>query len=296
MKNELSVITEKDIKSKIYVIREKEVMLDSDLASLYECKNGTKEINQAVKNNPNKFPERFAFRINESEAKSLKSKILTSKGGSRKGHTVFTEQGVAMLATILKTPVATDVSIKIMDAFVAMRHLLLDNIEYQKKLFLMQNKIIDHDQKLLEHESKFNEIFSKFDSDDYLKNKLICENHIYDAYSFLLDIFKKAKKELIIIDNYVDKSLLDLICNLNTNVFVISSNMDEKLIKKYQSQYKNLTIKYGNSFHDRFIIIDKNSVYHLGSSLKDLGKKICYVSKIDNEEIKKKILDEINLI
>lgn len=158
MKNEIE-IQEEYIKNKIYVIRGKEVMLDSDLAKLYKCKNGTKEINQAVKNNINKFPERYAFRISESEYNSLKSKVLTSKGGSRKGHTVFTEQGVAMLATIIKSEVAAETSIKIMDAFVSMRHILLNSIDYQKELFIIQNKILEHDNKLIEHDLMFEKMF-----------------------------------------------------------------------------------------------------------------------------------------
>ena len=294
MANEIVIITEEDIRNKIYVIRGMEVMLDSDLAKLYHVE--TKRINEAVKNNPKKFPERFAFRISETEYNSLKSKISTSKGGSRKGHTVFTEQGVAMLATILKSNTAIEVSVKIMDAFVTMRHLLLDKVEYKKDLFIIQNKILDIDNKLTLHDSKFEELFTKFDSDNYLKNKLIFENHIYDAYSFLFDILNEAKEEIIIIDNYCDKEVLDLICNLRVNVIVISKNMNDKLIKKYQSQYNNLTIKYDNSFHDRFIILDKKNVYQLGSSLKDLGKKCSYISKFDNYVDIDELINKINLI
>ena len=125
-------IEEINIENIIYEIRGKQVMLDSDIAKLYKCKNGTKEINQAVKNNPLKFPERFAFRIGEDEYNLLKSNFLTSKGGSRKGHTVFTEQGVAMLTTIIKTSVAIETSIKIMDAFVSMRHYISNSLINQK--------------------------------------------------------------------------------------------------------------------------------------------------------------------
>ena len=214
MKNEIEIIPEEEIKSKIYIIRGKEVMLDIDLAILYGCKNGTKEINQAVKNNVNKFPERYAFRISESEYNSLKSKVLTSKGGSRKGHTVFTEQGVAMLAIIIKSEVAAETSIKIMDAFVSMRHILLNSIDYQKELFIIQNKILEHDNKLIEHDSMFEKMFSEYSTKEYLKSKLIFENQIYDSYSFLLDILNKAKKEIIIIDNYCDKKVLDLISKI----------------------------------------------------------------------------------
>ena len=138
----MDIVTNIKIENLIYEIRGKQVMLDSDLAKLYQCKNGTKSINQAVKNNMNKIPERFAFRITELEYNNLKSKILTSKGGSRKGHTVFTEQGVYMLATILKSSISTQVSIAIMDAFVAMRHYIGNN-EY--RLLNIESKIVEHD-------------------------------------------------------------------------------------------------------------------------------------------------------
>jgi len=287
MQKELMIISEEDIKNKIYTIRGKEVMLDSDLAKLYHVE--TKRINEAVKNNPKKFPERYSWILERNEEILLRSKISTSSlnsnyGGRRYNTRVFTEQGVAMLSTILKSDTAVEVSIKIIDAFVAMRHIIKNSIEYQKELFIMQNKILEHDNKLLEYDSKFEDIFNRFDSEDYLKNKLIFENHIYDAYSFLIDILNKSKKEIIIIDNYCDKEILDLICNLKVNVIVISKNMNDDLIKKYQCQYNNLTIKYDDSFHDRFIIIDKKIVYQLGSSLKDLGKKCSYISKFDNKD------------
>lgn len=251
-------------------------MLDSDLALLYKCKNGTKEINQAVKNNINKFPERYAFRISESEYNSLKSIFLTSKGGSRKGHTVFTEQGVAMLATILKSDTAISTSIKIMDAFVTMRHTLLNNTNYQRELFIIQNKILEHD-------IKIEGLIDKFSTEDIFKNKLIFKGEFYDSFSLILNIFNKAKKKIIVIDNYCDKEILNLICDLKVNVLVISNNMNSILINKYKKQYNNLTIIQDNSFHDRFIIIDKEIGYHLGSSIKDIGKKISYIDTIDKK-------------
>lgn len=265
-----------DIQNKIYFFKGKEVMLDSDLALLYKCKNGTKEINQAVKNNINKFPERYAFRISESEYNSLKSIFLTSKGGSRKGHTIFTEQGVAMLATILKSDTAISTSIKIMDAFVTMRHTLLNNTNYQRELFIIQNKILEHD-------IKIEGLIDKFSTEDIFKNKLIFKGEFYDSFSLILNIFNKAKKEIIVIDNYCDKEILNLICDLKVNVLVISNNMNSILINKYKKQYNNLTIIQDNSFHDRFIIIDKEIGYHLGSSIKDIGKKISYIDTIDKK-------------
>ena len=286
MKNEIE-IQEEYIKNKIYVIRGKEVMLDSDLAKLYKCKNGTKEINQAVKNNLNKFPNRYSWVLTKEEVFDLRSNFLTANIStkSRSNPRVFAEQGVAMLATIIKSEVAAETSVKIMDAFVSMRHILLNSIDYQKELFIIQNKILEHDNKLIKHDSMFEKIFSEYSTKEYLKSKLIFENQIYDSYSFLLDILNKAKEEIIIIDNYCDKKVLDLISKIGVNVIVISKNINIELIDKYQKQYNNLTIKNNDSIHDRFIIMDKKIGYHLGSSIKDIGKKCSYIDILEDEEL-----------
>ena len=205
MKNEIVLLNEEDIKSKIYNIRGKEVMLDSDLAILYNVE--TKRINEAVKNNLKKFPERYSWILNENEWNFLRSKISTlenssyGKGKHRKYlPRVFTEQGVAMLATILKSNIAIETSIKIMDAFVSMRHLLMNNLDYHNELFIIQNKIINIDStlieykdKILDHDNKINNIIDSFSTDDILKDKLIFKGSFYDAYSLLLDIFIKLK-------------------------------------------------------------------------------------------------------
>lgn len=161
------IVKEEEIKTMIYEIRGKQVMLDSDLAKLYQCKNGTKEINQAVKNNPEKFPDRFSWVINNTEYKNLRSKILTSNpnnyGGRRYNPRVFTEQGVAMLATILKSSVATKTSIAIMDAFVSMRHFLIENRDIYERLIHINNKLDNHDKRI-------EELFSKFETKELKKN------------------------------------------------------------------------------------------------------------------------------
>lgn len=286
MKNEIVKITEEDIKSKIYIIRGKEVMLDSDLAKLYECKNGTKSINQAVKRNINKFPETFYFQLTKLELEELQSQIGTANKMARTIPYVFTEHGVAMLASVINTSIADDISVKIINAFVSMRHILLNSIDYQKELFIIQNKILEHDNRIMEHDSMFEKMFSEYSTKEYLKSKLIFENQIYDSYSFLLDILNKAKEEIIIIDNYCDKKVLDLISKIGVNVIVISKNINIELIDKYQKQYNNLTIKNNDTIHDRFIIMDKKIGYHLGSSIKDIGKKCSYIDMIEDEELK----------
>ena len=170
----------------IYEIRGKEVMLDSDLAELYQVE--TKRINEAVKNNPKKFPERFLFRLSEKEYLSLKSKISTSKGGSRKGHTAFTEQSVYMLATILKSKIATEVSIRIMDAFVNMRHYLNCNNN------ILPNKILLLESKVDNNTKRIDELFDKFNPKEILHNHIFYEGNFYNSYSLLLDILNNAKK------------------------------------------------------------------------------------------------------
>ena len=299
MTNEIVIITEEDIKNKIYVIRGMEVMLDSDLAKIYGYT--TKDFNRQVKNNIERFDDDFRFQLTNEEIEYLsRCKNFTAmqtkgiKGGRTSNPYVFTEDGIYMLMTILKGEKAILQSKALIKIFRRLKDYVIDNNLIEQRY--INSLVLKHDNKFIEYDSKFEELFTKFDSDNYLKNKLIFENHIYDAYSFLLDIFNEAKEELIIIDNYCDKEVLDLICNLRVNVIVISKNMNDKLIKKYQSQYNNLTIKYDNSFHDRFIILDKKNVYQLGSSLKDLGKKCSYISKFDNYDDIDELIDKINLI
>ncbi len=273
------------IENMIYEIRGKQVMLDSDLADLYGCKNGTKEINQAVKNNIEKFPERYCFRITEKEYSSLKSKILTSKGGSRKGHTVFTEQGVYMLATILKGKLATSITIAIMDAFVAMKSIINTSLIEQKYFNELTIKNTE-DIKILQ------ESFDKLNTKES-NNHIFYEGQIYDAYSLLIDILSKAKKVIIIIDNYAGKKLFDIIKDINIKIKIYTENIDNISKEKYEKQYNNLEIINTNIFHDRFIIIDNRVLYHSGASFKDLGKKCFAITKMEDDNILKELLNKL---
>ena len=273
------------IENMIYEIRGKQVMLDFDLATLYGCKNGTKEINQAVKNNIEKFPERYCFRITEKEYSSLKSKVLTSRGGSRKGHTVFTEQGVYMLATILKGKLATSITIAIMDAFVVMKNIINTSLIEQKYFNELTIKNTE-DIKLLQ------ESFDKLNTKES-NNHIFYEGQIYDAYSLLIDILSKAKKEIIVIDNYAGKKLFDIIRNINVKVKIYTENIDNISKEKYEKQYSNIEIINTNIFHDRFIIIDNKVLYHSGASFKDLGKKCFAITKILDNNILEELLDKL---
>lgn len=280
-----------DIENMIYEIDGKEVMLDSDLAKLYNCKNGTKEINQAVKNNPEKFPSRYSFILSNQEKENLRSKFLTTNIGnmSRSNPRVFTEQGVYMLATILKSKTATEVSIRIMDTFVKMRHYINYNKNILPRRFLLLEEKVDNNTR------KIDELFDKFNPQEITKDSIFFKGDIYDAYSVLLEIFNVAKDEIIIIDNYIGKVLLDELRSINKKIIVISSNINDNLKQKYLKQYNNITFINNDSYHDRFIIIDRKIVFHCGASFKDLGKRCFGIHEIENKnEIENLLKDVIN--
>ena len=276
------------IEDMIYEIRGKQVMLDCDLAKLYNVE--TKRINEAVKNNPYKFPERFSFRLNEIEMENLWSKFSTAKisNMSRSYPRVFTEQGIAMLSTILKSKVAVETSIRIMDAFVKMRKYISANLIEQDN---MKNMLIKHDNEI----KLLQESFSKLEKKEKI-NHIFYEGQIYDAYSLLIDIFKEAEKKIIIIDNYADKTILDMITNLNVKVTIVTRKFNllkDIDIKKYNRQYHNLKVIYSDKFHDRFIILDKKVLYHSGASYKDLGNKCFAITKMEDKEYLETIIKNI---
>jgi len=284
------IINSKNIENMIYEIDGKKVMLDSDLAKLYHVE--TKRINEAVKNNPNKFPERFSWLLSiEETAKISRSKIstLNIKQGSniKYGARVFTEQGIYMLATILKTPIATEVSIRIMDTFVKMRHYINYNNDILPRRFLLLEDKVD------ENTKRIDELFDKFSPKEIAKDTIFYKGDIYDAFSVLLDIFNLSKKEIIIIDNYVDKELLDILKEINKNIIIVSKNINETLKDKYLKQYNNITFINNNSYHDRFIIIDRIKLFHCGASFKDLGKKCFGISEMENKKALEIIIQDI---
>ena len=283
--NEIIIKEEIKVENMIYEIRGKQVMLDSNLAKLYGTE--TKRINEAVTRNKEKFPERFSWKLSNEELKTLWSQIATANisSKSRSNPRVFTEQGVAMLATVLKTEIATQVTIQIMDAFVEMRKYINNNLieqNYINKLVLKDHERIN----LLE------ELFNKLEEKTKC-NSLFFEGQIYDAYSLLIDILNKSNKEIIIIDNYAGKELLDILKDINKDIIIISKNISTELEKKYLSQYKNINFIHNDSFHDRFIIIDKQILYHCGSSFKDLGKKCFAINKIEDLNILTNLMNEI---
>jgi len=287
--NEVKVKDKVIIENLIYEVRGKQVMLDSDLARLYETE--TKRINEAVYRNKEKFPERFCFRITEKEYNSLKSQIATSKGGSRKGHTVFTEQGVAMLATVLKTSVATKVSISIMDAFVAMRKYISSSLIEQKYI---NNLVLEDHEKIKELETSFNKLEEKRKI-----NEIYFNGQIYDAYSKIQEIFKTANKKIIIVDAYADNTILDIVKRLNIEVIIITKPnnlLTHQDVIKYNKQYHNLKVIYDNTFHDRYFILDNSIVYHCGASINRIGYKTFSITLIGDEKLCKLLISNLNKI
>ena len=290
--NEIIELENIKVEDMIYEIRGVQVMLDSDLAKIYQLE--TKRINEAVKNNPKKFPIRFSFILDADETENLRSKISTSSlennyGGRRYNPRVFTEQGIYMLATILKSKVATSVSITIMDTFVKMRHYINYNKTFlPHRVLLLEDKVDDNTKRI-------NELFDKFDCEDIAKNHIFFEGEFYDAYSLLLDILDKAENEIIIIDNYAGKELLDILKSIDKRIIIVSKNIDDKLIEKYESQYSNITFINNASFHDRFIILDRKLFYTCGASFKDLGKKSFAINEFRDTKYLIKILELLNL-
>ncbi len=289
-----------NIKNLIYTIRGKQVMLDSDVAKLYNCE--TRIINQAVKRNIDRFPERFCFKLTEYEVENLKSQIVISSltkekyGGRRKIPTVFTEQGIAMLSGLLRNEIAIQVSINIMDAFVEMRKFLVTNGQVFERLSNVECKLLNQDRKLSNYEKNFEKIFDELQNkkQSEFNQKIFFDGQIYDSYSLIIDIIKTAKNKILIIDNYIDDSILNMLAKKNKDVEVViltsqNSNISKLDINKFNKQYPTLKITKINKFHDRFIVIDNKELYHCGASLKDLGKKCFAISKIEDREYVKQI-------
>ena len=268
-------------------------MLDSDLAKLYGCKNGTKEINQAVKRNMDRFPEDFYFQLTKEEYNNiLRSQNVTLELEQGKYSKylpyVFTEQVVAMLSSVIKNSTASIVSINIMRAFVAMRKYINTNLIEQKYI---NNLVFEHDKdiKLLK------EIFNKLSTKEKI-NHIFFDGEIYDTYSLLIKILGEAKKEIIIIDNYAGRELFDITRNIKVNIKIYTKNIDSIAKKKYEEEYNNLTIINTAIFHDRFIILDNNILYNLGSSLKDIGKKCTSINKIEDKDIVNNLLNKLKRV
>ena len=287
----LVIVDNKEIQSMIYTFRGRQVMIDRDLAYLYNVE--TKALNQAVKRNINRFPESFRFQISDDEKDELVTncdRFKTLKHSSLNPY-AYTEQGIAMLSAVLRSDVAVEVSIKIMNSFVEMRKFLLSNREMFARLYRVELKQLETDKKL-------EEVFDYIATTKEVKQKIFFNGQIYDAFSLMVEIVEKAEKELILIDNYVDVNTLNILSKKKdgVNVLIVTSgngNLTDKDIAKFNSQYPKLAVKISKDFHDRFFIIDRNEVYHIGASIKDAGKKSFGITKLDVEDLTKSLLAKV---
>jgi phage regulator Rha-like protein len=282
MENKPSIVPKK-IRNLIYTIRGKQVMLDSDLAALYQVE--TKNLNKAVKRNIERFPVSFCFQLTEEEVENLRFQIGTSSlnyGGRRYLPYVFTEQGVAMASAILRSDIAVRMSVEIMEAFVEMRRMLISNASLFHRLDNIELKQLEADQ-------KFEEIFKALESDKLHSEKgIFYDGQVFDAYAFVSDIIRSAKSSIILLDNYVDDTVLTLLGKRKVNVTatILTKSISNQLrldLQRYNSQYPPIDIELFSDAHDRFLIIDYTELYHIGASLKDLGKKWFAFSRMDIE-------------
>ena len=299
MPNEMALSENDDfIRSRIFSVRGVQVMLDSDLAGIYQVE--TRVFNQSVKRNESRFPPNFRFRLSMEEYRSLISQIVTSKeergetrGGRQKAPYVFTEQGVAMLSGVLKSEVAVQVSIRLMNVFVAMRRALasiapvIARVSEIERMQLEEKTSRQSDQR--RNEERFDTIFKAMDGGDFPPQKVFYEGRHYDAYSFAKKLVRRAAKKIVLVDGYSDEVTLDILSQKKGGVEVLVATSQKMIdrhltavaVEKFNKQNPTLKVKAAGAFHDRFLILDDKELYHFGASLKDLGRQYCAVSKMD---------------
>ena len=291
--NDVIVKDEVVIENLIYEIRGKQVMLDSDLAKLYEVE--TKQLNRQVKRNIERFDEDFMFQLTDLEYQNLKCQIGTSSsnnyGGRRTLPYVFTEMGVTTLASVLHSDIAISMSKKIIRAFVMMRHYISSNLIEQKYI---NNLVLEDHDKIKALETSFNKLEEK-----RKVNEIYFNGQIYDAYSKIQGIFKTATKKIIIIDAYADNTLLDIIKRLNIEVIIITNPnnlLTKQDIGRYNKQYHNLKVIYNNTFHDRYFVLDEKVVYHCGTSINRIGYKTFSINLISDEAVCNLLISKVHKI
>ena len=268
-------------------------MLDSDVAKLYHYE--TRRINEAVKRNQERFPEDFCFKLTENEYNILKSQFATSneiihlRGGKQKIPYVFTEKGIIMLSGMLKNAIAVEVSVKIVEAFIKMKNFINNNKNLLERVITIENRI---DNKFSDYDNKFEIVLNELEKNKETEynNKIFFQGQIYDAYELIIDVIKSAKKKIVLIDNYIDDTILKMVQKKRENVEVViitsqNCNLTKIDIKKFNEQYPLLKIVKTNKFHDRFIIIDNEILYHCGASFKDLGKKCFAINKMEDKVV-----------
>lgn len=288
----------KDIKNLIYVVRGQQVMLDSDLAMLYQVE--TKVFNQAVSRNVERFPKNFRFQLTKEEVDALRSQIATSngRGGRRYRPYMFTEQGIAMLSGVLRSDVAVKVSIRIMNTFVEMRHFIASNALLFEKVRDIELKQLDYQKST---DEKFDKVFQYIEDHAESEQKIFFDGQIYDAFSLITSIIQKAQKEIILIDGYVDVDTLNILAKKHDGVGVkiytyASAQLTHRDAANFNAQYPILEVKRTQVFHDRFIILDGKIAYHIGASIKDAGKKCFGISLINDPGVVGDLLNRLKTV
>jgi hypothetical protein len=281
------------IEKRIYTIRGQQVMFDRDLANLYGVPS--KALNQAVKRNAERFPDEFMFQLDPQEFAHWKSQIVTSKGdamGLRKRSHVFTEQGIAMLSAVIRSAIAIDVSIRIMNAFVALRRQYAASQVYDARFRIIETAIS-------RHEKKFDQLFNKFESNKIPSQGIFFQNQLFDAYAFFNDLVMGAKFAIILIDNYIDHTVLLQLAKrkegVTATIYTAGISASLRLdLEKHNDQYPPIEIRRIQHVHDRFLLIDGKELYHIGASIKDLGKKWFAFSRMDSlaKELERKLGDK----
>jgi hypothetical protein len=295
---EIAIVSEHQIQDRIHTIRGMQVMLDRDLAMLYGVE--TKHINQAVKNNQDKFQEDFFFELSDDEFTVLRSKDLTTNfSKTRTNPKVFTEQGIYMLATILKSKTASQTTVFIIKTFASMRKFILNNASLFQRLDSLETKQLQHK---LETEERFNKLFNAIESNDVKpKQGIFFDGQIFDAYVFMSSLIKEAKKSIVLIDNYIDETTLVHLsgkASKDVKIAILTKSISKAVrldLNKHNEQYISIVIKTLKHSHDRFLLIDEK-IYHLGASLKDLGKKWFAFSLIEEDvfELKKRVKEALD--
>ncbi|MDO9206676.1 MAG: ORF6N domain-containing protein, partial [Sulfuricurvum sp.] len=275
--NTVVIADEQNIQDNIYTIRSMQVMVDSDLAELYGVE--TKRLNEQVKRNISRFPQKFRFQLTEVEKLELVAncdRFNTLKHSTSLPY-AFTEQGVSMLSAVLKSSVAIEVSIKIIDSFVDMRKFISQNASIFQRLDTIETKQLQHK---IESDEKFNKLFDALEEKTLTpKQGIFYDGQIFDAYLFISDLIRKATTSIILLDNYIDETVLTHLSskiNPNVRITILTKTISKELtldLQKHNAQYPKIEIKEFASTHDRFLILDEKEIYHIGASLKDLGKK-----------------------
>lgn len=276
----IQTLSPKQIESKILTIRGVQVMIDSDLAELYGIQ--TKRLNEQVKRNIERFPEHFRFQLTDDEREEVVANCDHLKELKFSPHKTFcfTEQGVAMLSAVLHTPVAVRVSIQIMEAFVEMRHTLAANDHIVRRLETIEHHQLSLAKHQEETDNKIEEVFRRLDEGQVKPQQgIFFDGQVYDAYQLVADLIRKAKKRLVLIDNYIDDTVLTMMDKRGNGVkaTIYTKFIDKQLkldIARHNSQYAKIEVLLFKKAHDRFLIVD-NEVYHIGASIKDLGQRWC---------------------